>query len=240
MGAGAGYSIETKDVKIVGDIQITSFNVEADKWWLSTKVHCIIPILASVRADSYMYGCPWIENVSMTVTGIEINFMKTEEYPDVTEDMIREVLENPVNYWGKGVYGGGWTHSKFDGEYEIKQFSKVDYMDDIDSVEIKIDDELVVDFIDLAVQGENLEYEVIFNDDAIESYESEDEAIQALKATINDTIAEYGPEGVNFNNCYVEQMYWILLNGEGEDDLDVDSVYRVYNASDDPDYEDIY
>ena len=233
MGAGAGYTIETKDVKIVGDIAINSFEVEQDGSWLVAKVDCNVPIVASVRAESYMYGCPYIEDVPMTVTGISINYMQTAEYPDVTEEDIREVLGNTYNYIGQGVYGGGWTHSTFDGEVELKQFTKLDYTNDINSVDISINDQGVIEFIDLAVQGENLEYEIYVNGEPIESYSTEKEAIAALKEEVLNTLSEEGADSVDFYDSYVESHYYILLNAIGETDIDLDSSQIVYRAEED-------
>ena len=78
MGAGAGYSLETKDVKIAGGVQVFSFNKSGeDKFSVFhfdvITVECKVPIIGSVRAESYMYGCDWIKDVPMTVSEVIIN-----------------------------------------------------------------------------------------------------------------------------------------------------------------------
>ena len=221
MGAGAGYTIETKDVKIVGDIQIYGFDkVREDSNTMFkydvVEVDCNIPITGSVRAESYMYNCDWIKNVPMTVNTVTINFMQYEGAKEVTEADILEILRNTTNYVGKGVYGGGYIHSTFDGEFDIRPSS--DYADDIDAAVITIDHENIVNFIDLAVTGENKEYEVRFNGEPIESFEDEDDAIEYLKQTIREEITENGIDSIDFSDCCVEELYW-EENVDGEVDI---------------------
>ena len=235
MGAGAGYTIETDQVSLDGDILIDSFDVNPDGEWLVTTVNCNVSVLGSVRANSYYNGCDWIKDVPMMVTNIVINFLRTDEYPDVTEDMIREVLENTSNYIGEGSYGGGWSHAKFDGIWEMIPNNSYD---DVESVTLQIKDEYINDYIDLAVQGDNIEYNAWFNGEYIDTATDKDEAIAVLKNAINDAIAEGGPEAVDFSDCYVEYGYWQLLNGNGESDVDYPSNNFEYSADSDPDYAD--
>lgn len=236
MGAGAGYTIETTQVSLDGDILINNFDVNPDGEWLVTTVDCNVPVMGSILARSYYYGCDWIKDVPMTVTKVVINFLKSTEYPEVTEDMIREVLENDSNYEGEGTYGGGWTHSKFDGIWDMTPISN--YSDDIESITMQITDEYINDYIDLAVQGDNIEYSAWFNGEYLDTATDKDEAIAVLKNAINDAIAEGGPEAVDFSDCYVEYGYWQLLNGAGESDVDYPSNNFEYSADSDPDYED--
>jgi hypothetical protein len=230
MGAGAGYDILTKDVSIVGDIQINSFDVREDKNWLITTVDCNVPIVGSVMGESYYYNSPWIEDVPMIVTNVVINFYKTEEFPNVTEDDIREVLTNDINYEGKGIVGGGWSHATFNGNWKITSWNDSAYTDDISSASITIDHPNIVNFIDLAVTGDNREYDVVFNGDALDAYEDQDEAIARLKELIREEIAESGIDSIDFSSCYVEELYW-TEDVEGNIDI-VDPWYDniVYNA----------
>lgn len=237
MGAGAGYTIETSDIAINGKPKLLSYDIKQNGHWQTVDVECEVPITGDVRASSYMFGCPWIKEVNMVVTAITINFYENEEVSDQT---ILDVLSNTSNYYGEGVYGGGWSHSTFDGVWEINSFSELDYANDISSVTIQIPDKFIVNYIDKAVTGDNVIYDVVFNGDVIESYglDEEDQAIQVLKDEINKAIAEGGPESVDFSDCYVEQGYDILLNGIGESDVDFDYSTLVYNADGDPYYED--
>lgn len=236
MGAGAGYTIETSNVRLNGDVKIYSFDVTQDGGWLVASVDCMLPIIGSIKANSYMYGCDWVEDVAMYVKHISINFLKSVEYSEVTEELIKEVLTNTANYDGSGLYGGGWIHSKFDGEFELTTFPN-SYSDDINSVTIFIDNDLITEFIDLAVLGDNIEYSVFYNDDIIEVFSDESEAIAYLKQEINYAIDEGDVDSIRWDECYVEYRYWYYLNGEGESDVDYatdDAI--VYTADGDDDY----
>jgi len=235
MGAGAGYTIETKDVKITGDIQIYGFDkVREDSNTMFKydviEVDCNVPITGSVRAESYMYNCDWIKNVPMTVTTVTINFMQYEGAKEVTEADILEILRNTTNYVGEGVYGGGYIHSTFDGEFDIRPSS--DYADDIDAAVITINHANIVNFIDLAVTGDNREYEVRLNGEAIESFEDEDEAIEALKSMIRDEISENGFDSVDLSDCTVEENYWVE-DVDGNFDIDDRGYYNIRYCADD-------
>lgn len=239
MGAGAGYTITTNDTSLDGDIQIKSFDVVEDNGWLTTTVDCNVPLIGKVKAESYYDGCDYVNDVHMMVTGIVINFYKTPEYPEVTEDMIREVLENTVNYDGEGSYGGGWTHSTFDGTFELTDWHHYSYADDINKVTMTIPDKLVCEYLDRAVTGDNKIYNVIYNGEVYDGYSNDDDAIQALKELIAEGIKIGGPESVDFSECYVDWEYDVLVNEMGEADV----VYPggeniVYTADGDPDYED--
>lgn len=231
MGAGAGYTLQVKDVQITGDIQIISFGKigETDTYVFHydvIEVECVVPITGSVKADSYMYGCNWIEDVPMTVTKLNIN---VDSGAEITEAEISDILSNPANYVGEGVYGGGWTHSTFDGVFNIN--AKGDRIDDVEDVTLSIENQNLINFIDLAVQGENKEYDVVFNGDALEGYEDQDEAIAALDEMIRNEILENGIDSVDFSSCYIEELYWEEDAVGNQDILDPwydNIVYKVY------------
>lgn len=231
MGAGAGYTLQVKNVQITGDIQIISFGKSKEEdfsvfHYDVIGVECIVPITGSIKADSYMYGCNWIKAVPMTITGLNILVDRGE---DITEAEISDILRNPANYAGEGTFGGGWSHSTFDGVFNINP--KGDYTDDVEDVTLSIGNQNLINFIDLAVQGENKEYDVIFNGDDLEGYETQDEAIDALDAMIYDEITANGIDSVDFSSCYVEELYWEEDAEGNQDILDPwydNIVYKVY------------
>lgn len=218
MGAGAGYTIELSDVRINGNVQVISFEkIDEDSNTMFNydvvEVMCNVPIIGSVRAESYMYGCDWIKDVPMTVHSIVVNFMQYDNAPEVTESDILDILKNKSNYIGSGVYGGGWSHSTFDGEFDIRPDN--DYSNDINEVTISIDAPNIVNFIDLAVTGDNKEYSIVLNGDPVGSFEDQDEAIDQLDAWIRDDISENGIDSIDFSECFVEELYWQEdVNGE--------------------------
>lgn len=236
MGAGAGYTIAVKDVKITGDVELTSFRKVGEDSNMMFRYdviecNCNIPIIGSIKADSYMYGCDWIKDVPMTVTGVTINFLKDVDGDiPILEADIMPILENTVNYIGDGVYGGGWTHSTFDGVFEISPDG--DYADDVSDVIINIENKYIIDFIDLAVQGDNKEYEVVLNGEPVDSFEDQDEAIEQLDAWIRDEIAENGIDSIDFSECFVEELYW-QENVKGEIDI-IDPWYNNIMYRPDP------
>ena len=100
---------------------------------------------------------------------------------------------------------------------------------------------MVIDFIDKAVTGDNVEYDVYFNGDVLDGYDELDKAIEALKEYINKEIADGKAEDINFSECTVERYPYYLRNGsedywEYETDFDVDD-FVEYTADSDPDYE---
>ena len=275
MGAGAGYTIEVQNCKFTS---ISSISVVAvDDMLIS--VDCMAEIVGDIRGESYYYGCPWVKDVSMIVTHMDLNFAELFDWngykvtpqmlnPDAanrivnilksdydintideayTEDIIplltsadfniaeleKELLNKYFDFSGETSLGGGWVHSTFTGEFTVtceRPFADETYT-------IQIPDKFVVNYLDRAITGDNVIYDVIFNGEVIETTDTEDEAISILKSAINDAIANGGPEAVDFSDCYVEQGYDILLNGIGESDVDFDNAYLVYNADGDYDYD---
>lgn len=238
MGAGAGYTITTNNISLDGNVTINSFDVKAENDWLTTTVDCNVPLIGEVKAASYNYGCDYVKDVHMIATKMIINFLKSTEYPEVTEDMIREVLENTTNYEGEALYGGGWIHSTFDGEFTLTDWLHYSYADDINSVTMIIPDTYVKEYLDRAVTGDNISYTVIYNGEIYEGFSDEDDAIRTLKDLIDEAIKISGPESVDFSDSYVEWAYDILLNEDGETDVDFPYGNNVvYTADGDEDYE---
>ena len=275
MGAGAGYTIEVQNCKFNS---IDSFTPVAISEGL-LEIDCQINATGDIRGESYYYGCPWIVDVPMVITHIDLNYgelfdgykvdrdMLTPEAAirilneynakfdadaeDITDiyfdtdftslltiddfnyDIIKSsILNSYFSIEGEASLGGGWVHSTFNGEFTITV--EQSFYDE--SYTIELPDKFIVDYLDRAVMGENVLYDVVFNGDVIASYGygEEDEAIEALVQEIDKAIAEGGLESVDFSDCYVEQGEDILLNGIGESDVDFGNAYKVYEA----DYED--
>ena len=79
MGAGAGYTISVKDCDVV-DLNESSIRIVKLGDWDnglvrggSATVKCNIKINGSVAANSYYYGCDYIDGVPMSVVSAEIN-----------------------------------------------------------------------------------------------------------------------------------------------------------------------
>lgn len=162
------------------------------------------------------------------------------EIEDLDLDYIKYELNNGRYYEGSASLGGGWIGSTFDGEFEVKDVDSNSGYNDIESYIAFIPSDMVVSFIDEAKYGDNVQYTAYYNREGIESYSTEEEAINALKDYIDGVIAKGNVEDVDFENCDVEREYYFLIDG-GEDtymyETDFDNTEIVYSADTDDYYE---
>lgn len=116
----------------------------------------------------------------------------------------------------KSVYGGGYIHSTWDGT-----FAEIDKRNWSQFIDAHITDQDVIDFVDLAVQGDNKEetWELIIDDDydAVESFDSEDDAKEAADKALKDGANKVQ---VNYNYIYVD--FGGNLYGEDSEVLFID------------------
>jgi hypothetical protein len=230
MGAGASYTIEFEDM-YADSIKINSVNISEDGQ--TAIVDCEIALTGSVKATSYMYGCGWINDCSIICRNITVE--STYDDP-ITEEDVRDAIENG-SWNADGIYGGGWIHSTFDGEVEVDVDSDFYGNAFVNKATYQIVDGDVIDFIDKAVLGENVEYFAWYNGQQLGSYSTEDDAIREVKYYINEQISDGTPDNVDFAECWVESEYWYLTNESGDIDYDNDPEV-VWTADGDRDYED--
>jgi len=103
-----------------------------------------------------------------------ISLVKTEVLENVNDpDYIMDILRTMTDHYEENtfefVFGGGYSHSTFDGELH----------DSNDCVDAEILDKDIIDFIDKAVQGENyyISYRVDFIDGSFDYFDTEEEVI---------------------------------------------------------------
>ncbi len=181
MGAGAGYTLEAKEIIIssIHSIKLNrvleayttydTINFEAE---FDTEIDCIIN---DISFESYEYGDS-LDVVHGIITKLVLSFENTDAKSESDSDIaewiekhiytIREELVNDhfsTNY----MVGGGYIHTTFDG-YIVKtdDMNAVEhpyyYVNDnamcITAAEVMIDpeDKNIVDYIDRAVTGENM------------------------------------------------------------------------------------
>ena len=84
MGAGAGYTIEVKDCVIKTFFTFNIDNVDAD----GIEISCEGTVVGDIRGESYYYGCPWIEDVYMTITHMYVPFDKFINSYRIPNDML--------------------------------------------------------------------------------------------------------------------------------------------------------
>jgi len=161
------------------------------------------------------------------------DFIQALEISDLNPDYFKSFFSSSYfNITGESdTIGAGWSHATFDGNFTIET-------DSYDTYDLNIPDKFIVDYLDRAIVGDNKVYDIIYNGEIHETMDDEDDAIAELKTLISEGIKIGGIESVNLDECYVEQGYEFLLNGEGDSDVDFDTGYRYYEAIDDPDYSD--
>lgn len=268
MGAGAGYTIEVNDAKVVSSVDVSTFTLEKDGGYCTATVSCDVKLSATLSGGSYYDGIGEIANVALTVSSVvialsfgngfnddlltpeavakyegqfgeDINSLWRElvdvvEPSDININFIREEMSYGINYNGEARLGGGWVGSTFDGTFTAELDGR-DGSNELLSAAMSVDEDFVIDFIDKAKYGDNLEYTVFYNDDIMDSYSEKDEAIAALKEEIFSDIENADPYG-----CYVEENRYYLRDGgvdtyEYETDWDYSEV--VYSADADIDFD---
>lgn len=170
----------------------------------------------------------WKELIEvLTVDDLDISYIKSE-------------LSDGRNYEGESdILSAGWTHSTFDGEFELDDIDSRSGYNNVENATCRIVWDAVIDYIDKAVTGDNEEYTVFYNDDIADTYNTLDEAIKALKGMIDDEIAKGNADSIIFDECTVERSYYYLRNG-GKDtyeyEFDWDYSEVEYAADSDDDY----
>lgn len=180
-GAGAGYTVKGKIN--YDSINIKSFNIVSDENDVA-EVDCDIDAkLDDVTFESYYYG-DRVEEADVHISHITLDKQYLEpEDEDINETTIRDALDGLTV---DPLIGGGWTHTTFDGELDCDEnhtdgnsYSTLTVI----GAQMDIVDTNLIDFINKAVQGENIvtEYSVWKDDDMLESFDNEDSAIEYAK-----------------------------------------------------------
>ena len=227
MGAGAGYSLTISDVEI-DSVEILDTS-DIARGYQSVDITCNIKIHADVKAASYYYTTDRIPNVAITIKKLTIFVPDDYDGLEDVESYIYDVLNDSRSYTGTTIIGGGWSHSIFDGKFNLEADG------DIERYSAEIDSWDVINFIDVAVQGKNIQYDCYYNGDVYNGYEDLDEAIESLKAEIRKNV-----DNAILDDCWVESVpyYIIQTYDDGTCDYDTDPSYAEveYDASSDPEF----
>ena len=157
-GPGAGYTIKwnLESIKSINSFNVTNVS-EPDQYGLITaEADCDVDVTVEiVEAYSYYYGIDSPLNdvpAKMTKVKFEID---PEQWPEIgslydadvafAEELLNNEIYDIVSN-GEVMYGGGWTHSTWDG-------TLTDYDHD-DLIEVKVTDEEIIQYVDDAVSGE--------------------------------------------------------------------------------------
>ena len=156
-GPGAGYTIKwnLESIKSINSFNVTNVS-EPDQYGLITaEADCDVDVTVEiVEAYSYYYGIDSPLNdvpAKMTKVKFEID---PELWPEIgslydadvafAEELLNNEIYDVVSN-GEVMYGGGWTHSTWDG-------TLTDYDHD-DLIEVKVTDEEIIQYVDDAVSG---------------------------------------------------------------------------------------
>ena len=150
------------------------------------------------------------------------------------DEIKRLLLSSYFDFGGSADLGGGWSHSTFTGDFTIT--CERPFVDE--SYSIEIPNKYIVEFIDLALTGDNKIYNVVFNGVGEDDSDDVDDAILRLGELIRDEIVQNGIDSVDFAHCYVEELYWTEDVDGNQDFIDPWYDNIVYRA-DDSDFEDL-
>ena len=159
------------------------------------------------------------------------DFLPELTVSDIDPLYVKDLLQKEASFDGEGRFGGGWVGVTFKGDFEITDVDSHNGYNPVSSFGAKVNEDFVIDYLDKAKYGDNLEYTAYYNGDILDTYNTEEEAIAALKQEISEDISAADP-----SDCYVERTYYILTNGSVgnyEYDSDLDSAEVVYTADSD-------
>ncbi len=183
-GAGAGYHI----MGTIENAHVNSFSIAEtteDDYGIPTYIlDCDITAdFTDVSFESYEYG----SKVDMTNIHITKVCLTDNHEPEDKGELNNTNIEQSLNQtMVKSLIGGGWIHQKFEGEVEFDDdnaagSSYADFY--VEGIGYNFTDSDLVNYIDLAVIGENItdEFIVYSADDELERFDSEEEAIEYAK-----------------------------------------------------------
>lgn len=210
-GPGAGYSFEGK--LYIGDVnKFDIVSMESPTSLFGGDTNSFTERIVTINCDaegrihdlsfhSYYYGSEvpaTYARVSQIKLSVYVDNRVLEEEHTSVEEYIKSHIDIIKNNIGDAVidldytYGGGWTHSTFDGTVaSINELVNSDtvYENDFDwtviAVEAKVSDENLIGYIDKAVTGDTFvdTYNVYDEyDELIADFSDEDEAIDYAKA----------------------------------------------------------
>ena len=237
-GPGAGYTIEWEDYD---DITVNSFSVDiSGDGWVYIDVNAT-GLIFDVEANSYYYGTGNIKKAPIEISQIIIDEDNLSYYldeydedePEISEYMFDdELIETIIGEFlrddNKYNYGGGYTHSKYDGTIadasERKSYGG--------GITAKITDDNIIDYIDRSVSGETLYDEYTLTDDGgvVEVYPTEEAARAEAEELINSGAYSHL---ICYHDWYRETLDDTEFNN-GEKVFEIDDGGYIY----DDDFED--
>lgn len=219
-GPGAGYSISSncriEKVNSISLEKIDSFeeNVRYGSVYVDATFNCDIDLVVDdLEFSSYYYGGSVDRVVDGKATKISLSMTFEADSMRVDSDFVERKISNAMDtireilshdeFDTKIVYGGGWSHSTYDGTLaELSDVYSVDYTGSfqneyemgVTGADAKITEQDVIDYIDKVVTGDDYYYTysvVDENGNPLEDFETEEEAIEFAKNHGGDAVYMY-------------------------------------------------
>ncbi len=208
-GPGAGYTIKSKGLS---DVVIDYAKVAQPLPYGDAIVNVSgTATVDEFYADSYYYGTGEISDVKVSISRVYVPYSFIEYYGDDIEELDAETLAIAVGdvlaeYPDSKVnYGGGWSHTPYDGT--------IGSTDDDGYWSGRVTDDSVIHYVDEAVTGENTYsyYRIIIDGyDIYDTVDTEDEAIK-----IADELA-LDPEYDGYDISVEKVSQFVDYNGESD------------------------
>lgn len=176
--------------------------------------------------DEYGYQNDSIIYNYLTASDFDI---KSSDFISGVDYLIEDFIAD--NRDSSFVYGGGYMHSTYDGQ--------IMSIEDNDFADMYIDDSTekgkqTIEYIDKAVQGENVsvEYEVYIDNDFKDGFyndDDEDEDAENKAIVYAKDYIEHN-EVQNIDDCYVKRVEWLELFDGTDYDTDMQDSEIVWNG----------
>ena len=191
----ASYYDGSGDVK---DVSMTVTNVSLDLGIGNGYDEDILTAEATDRFEEQFGG---------NINDIWEDFLPELTVADIDPAYIKDQLQKEAFFDGEGRFGWGWVGVTFKGDFKISDVDSHNGYNPVTSFGARVNEDFVIDYLDKAKYGENVEYTAYYNVSAANPYD-----------------------------CYVEQTYYFLTNGS-VDNYEYESDYNnatiVYNAEND-------
>lgn len=224
-GPGAGYTISGE----IDNFAITDFSVvgeEETNYGKLFDIECNIACeITDLVSESYDYSGK-IDSTPATITSLLLSsYPENNDAP--TEENVNNLLQG-LKF--KVVYGGGWSHSKFENDLELDYNNCDEGYDDVfdlDGLSIKFDDPKTVEYIDKYATGENRETMFVVETkdfDSLEEFDTEEDAIAYAEKdsdahTVRETAYVYAYDGELEDIVDIEDINVVWTKGKFEESL---------------------
>lgn len=167
-GPGAGYTIKGTTIIKVDNVKVLS--KEDNEYDTTYEVSFNGRGTADIEFASYYYGDS-LEDVPVVATKAYVDVDTDDINNGYTVEQYIESLFYNEELKIDLIYGGGWSHSTYDGTVASEEYPAENTYADIVITDMKITDEDIIQYIDAVVQGE------FENDDYFEESLKESEDI---------------------------------------------------------------